>query len=105
MIHTSNRIDHVAITVNNVEQSVNWYVDNHGCGIIYQDETWAMLQFENIKLALVVEDQHPYHIAFEVDTMDDDWPMKGKLHRDGSISKYIEDPSGNKIELIKYPKE
>ena len=24
-----------------------------------------------------------------------------KKHRDGSVSKYIEDPSGNKIELIK----
>ena len=50
----------------------------------------------NIKLALVTEDEHPYHIAFEVDE------VEGKKHRDGSVSKYIEDPSGNKIELIKY---
>ena len=28
--------------------------------------------------------------------------VEGKKHRDGSVSKYIEDPSGNKIELIKY---
>ena len=73
--------------------------------VVYCDDTWAMLQFENIKLALVVKEEHPPHIAFEVDKMDDDWPMKGKLHRDGSISKYVEDPSGNKIELIEYPKE
>ena len=65
---------------------------------IYEDNTWAMLQFDNIKLALVVEDEHPYHIAFEVDEVD------GKTHRDGSVSKYIDDPSGNKIELIKYTK-
>jgi len=25
-------------------------------------------------------------------------------HRDGSVSKYIEDPSGNHIEIIEYPK-
>ena len=31
-------------------------------------------------------------------------PLQSVLHRDGSISRYIDDPSGNKIELIKYPK-
>ena len=98
-------IDHIALQVEDVRESVDWYVDQYGCSITYCDNTWALLQFENIKLALVVEDQHPYHIAFEVDTMYDDWPMKGKLHRDGSISKYVEDPSGNKIELIEYPKK
>ena len=71
--------------------------------ILHCDESWGYLQFDNIKLALVLKDEHPPHIAFEVDKMDDDWPMKGKLHRDGSISKYIDDPSGNKIELVKYP--
>ena len=61
------KIDHIALQVNDVRESVDWYVDNYGCGIIYCDDTWAMLQFDNIKLALVVEDQHPYNIAFSVD--------------------------------------
>tara|TARA_B100000073_G_scaffold55048_1_gene40701 strand:- start:342 stop:797 length:456 start_codon:yes stop_codon:yes gene_type:complete len=95
------RIDHVAITVDNVKESVDWYVQNHGCSTIYCDDTWAMLQFENIKLALVVDDEHPFHIAFEVK----DPGIESTLHRDGSISRYIKDPSGNSIELIKYPKE
>ena len=60
-----------------------------------------MLQFENIKLALVVDDEHPFHIAFEVS----DPGIESTLHRDGSISRYIKDPSGNSIELIKYPKK
>ena len=98
-------IDHIAIQVDNVQDSAYWYEEQYDCSIEYCDSTWALLQFENIKLALVVKEEHPPHIAFEVDKMDDDWPMKGKLHRDGSISKYIEDPSGNKIELIEYPKE
>ena len=93
-------IDHIAIQVDNIKESVDFYCDEFNSSVIYQDDTWAFLQFDNIKLALVIQDEHPYHIAFEVDTMDDDWPMKGKLHRDGSISKYVEDPSGNKIELI-----
>jgi len=96
-----NRIDHVAITVDDVRESVDWYVNEHGCSIIYCDDTWAMLQFENIKLALVVDDEHPFHIAFEVK----DPGIESTLHRDGSISRYIKDPSGNSIELIKYPKE
>ena len=89
-------IDHIAIQVDNIKESVAWYHDNYGCKILYSDHTWAFLQFDNIKLALVTEDEHPYHIAFEVDEVD------GKKHRDGSVSKYINDPSGNKIELIKY---
>ena len=96
-----NRIDHVAITVDDVRESVDWYVNEHGCSIIYCDDTWAMLQFENIKLALVVDDEHPFHIAFEVK----DPGIESTLHRDGSISRYIKDPSGNSIELIKYPQE
>ena len=96
-----NRIDHVAITVDDVRESADWYVKNHGCSIIYCDDTWAMLQFQNIKLALVVDDEHPFHIAFEVK----DPGIESTLHRDGSISRYIKDPSGNSIELIKYPKE
>ena len=89
------KIDHIAIQVDDIEESVKYYTD-YGASIIYQDKTWAFLQFDNIKLALVTEDEHPYHIAFEVDE------VVGKKHRDGSVSKYIEDPSGNKIELIKY---
>ena len=95
------RIDHIAIQVDNVKESVAWYMDNYDCMIIYCDDTWAMLQFENIKLALVVDDEHPFHIAFEVS----DPGIESTLHRDGSISRYIKDPSGNSIELIKYPKK
>tara|TARA_B100000287_G_scaffold425012_1_gene470630 strand:- start:189 stop:479 length:291 start_codon:yes stop_codon:yes gene_type:complete len=95
------KIDHIAIRVDDVRESVDWYVNEYGCPIIYCDDTWAFLEFDNIKLALVVEDEHPYHIAFEVDDLG---PLGGVLHRDGSVSRYIDDPSGNKIELIKYKK-
>ena len=90
------RIDHVAIQVDDIKDSTSYYMREFDAKVIYEDGTWAMLQFDNIKLALVVEDEHPYHIAFEVDE------VEGKKHRDGSVSKYIDDPSGNKVELIKY---
>ena len=91
------KIDHIAVVVNDIKESVAYYVDNHDCMILHCDESWGYLQFDNIKLALVLKDEHPPHIAFEVDE------VEGKTHRDGSVSKYIDDPSGNKIELIEYP--
>ena len=101
-IRPMDKIDHIALRVDNIAESVAYYLSEFKCMIIYQDDTWAFLQFDNIKLALVIEDEHPYHIAFETD---DKGVLNGTLHRDGSISKYIKDPSGNTIELIKYPIE
>tara|TARA_B100000073_G_C23485579_1_gene473413 strand:- start:125 stop:412 length:288 start_codon:yes stop_codon:yes gene_type:complete len=92
------KMDHVAIQVDDVRESVDWYVERFGCSIIYCDHTWALLQFDNIKLALVVEDEHPFHIAFETD----DYLLGGTRHRDGSYSVYVDDPTGNKIEVINY---
>tara|TARA_Y100001970_G_C14148709_1_gene811390 strand:- start:188 stop:481 length:294 start_codon:yes stop_codon:yes gene_type:complete len=95
------KIDHIAIVVNNIIESVDYYSSNYDCKILHCDDSWGYLQFENIKLALVLEKNHPNHIAFEVDEVDE---IRGKKHRDGSVSEYIDDPSNNKIELIKYTK-
>ena len=78
-------IDHIALQVDDIQESVKWYQEKYGCDILYEDKTWAFLQFENIK--------HPHPIAGLV------------KHRDGSWSKYLEDPSGNTIEEILYPKK
>ena len=82
------RIDHIALQVNDIKESVEYYKD-YGASIIHQDDTWAFLQFDNIKLALVIEDEHPYHIAFEVDMLPHTENVK--KHRDGSISYYIKE--------------
>ena len=37
-------IDHVGIQVNDIKESVDFYVKNFGCEIIYQDDTWAFLK-------------------------------------------------------------
>ena len=94
------RIDHIALQVDNIAEAVNYYKE-YGSKVLYQDESWAFLQFDNIKLALVIEDEHPYHIAFEVDMLPHTENVK--KHRDGSISYYVKDPSGNTVEIIKYP--
>ena len=92
------KIDHIAIVVTNIRNAVNWYTKNRDCEVIYQDNSWAELQFENIKLALVLPQDHPPHIAFEDDS------IEGTKHRDGSESIYEHDTFGNIIEKIKYEK-
>ena len=90
-------IDHIALQVDDIRKSVDWYLDNYGCSIIHCDDTLSMLQFDNIKLALVLPQDHPAHIAFVDESIEN-----GTKHRDGSESIYEHDTFGNIIERIKY---
>lgn len=94
----NDRIDHIAITVSDVKKTVEWYRQNFNCSIKYEDETWAYLEFANIKLALVVPGQHPSHLAF----IREDAEKYGtlKTHRDGTKSCYVNDPNGNAVEIM-----
>jgi catechol-2,3-dioxygenase len=91
-------IHHVAIVVQDVAESVQWYRDTFRCEIAYQDETWALLKFANASLALVVPNQHPMHIGFVTPMAHQFAPLK--RHRDGTESVYISDPTGNAVELL-----
>ena len=95
------KIDHIAIVVDSPREAAEWYVQNFGAELLYADDTWGFVQFENIKLAFVVKAQHPAHFAFEVDSFND--KDKIKKHRDNSESVYKRDPWGNIYELVKYP--
>ena len=85
-----------------IKNSVLWYKKMFKCEIEFEDDTWALLKFDNTKLALVVPEQHPPHIAIKRENIEDfGTPVK---HRDGSESVYVESPDSNKFELIRYPK-
>ena len=99
-IRIMEKIDHVAIAVTNIKHAVKWYTENRKCKVNYQDNSWAELQFSNIKLALVLPHEHPAHIAFIDNTI-----KNGTKHRDGSESIYDHDTFGNIIEKIKYEKK
>jgi catechol 2,3-dioxygenase-like lactoylglutathione lyase family enzyme len=92
-------IHHVAIHVTDISEAVAWYRERFTCEVAYQDDSWAMLDFANIKLALVSGGQHPPHIAFERS----DAASFGELvsHRDGTASVYVEDSSGNDVEILR----
>ncbi len=94
-----DKIHHVAIQVDDIKVAVDWYQAQFDTKILYQDETWALIKFENLSLALVLPDQHPAHFAIENAQAE----KFGELttHRDGTASVYIDDPFGNSIEIIK----
>jgi len=97
------KLDHIAVNVTDIQKSILWYVENLSAIIEYQDDTWAMLNIAGSKIALTMPQQHPSHIAFTVENIDDlDHPTS--FHRDGSKYCYIEDTDGNTIELITWKK-
>jgi len=93
-----DKLHHVALAVSSIEDAIAWYTGTLRCRVVYQDETWAMLELDNVRLALVTRDQHPPHIGF----MRPDAERFGRLrpHRDGTRSVYIQDPSGNAVEIL-----
>jgi catechol 2,3-dioxygenase-like lactoylglutathione lyase family enzyme len=95
-------MDHVAVSVANVGETVKWYQQHFQCKVAYQDETWALVEFANIRLAFVLPSQHPDHFAVLGDPSAYGEPKK---HRDGTSSVYIQDPNGNNVEILAPAKE
>jgi len=93
-----DHIPHVAIPVPNIAKAVEWYTSRFNCQVEYVDETWALLEFANAKLALVLPDEHPSHFALSRS----DANKFGELvtHRDGLKSVYLSDAFGNSIEIL-----
>jgi catechol 2,3-dioxygenase-like lactoylglutathione lyase family enzyme len=94
-------IHHVAVTVQDIPRAISWYRARFDFDVTWQDDSWALLAFDNISLALVTPQQHPPHVAFvtnELDSFGD--PV---LHRDGTASVYITDSEGNTVEMLTVP--
>ncbi|MGB8323253.1 MAG: VOC family protein [Candidatus Acidiferrum sp.] len=99
-VQTQAKLDtmhHVAVAVSNVKETVDWYTKHFDCNVGYQDESWALVEFANIRLAFVLAEQHPPHFALLGDPAAYGEPKK---HRDGTRSVYLKDPSGNNIEIL-----
>ncbi len=95
-------LDHVAIVVSNIADSIKWYCDKfEDTEIIHQDDTWGMINIDGLRLAMVLRDMHPPHIAI---CLPGKAPAGVGMHRDGSKYVYEEDPDGNVIETIWWEK-
>ncbi len=97
-----DNLHHVAVPVPNVAEAVEWYTSRFDCRVEYIDDTWALLAFDNTKLALVIPRQHPSHFAIARSDANKFGELVG--HRDGSKSVYIKDPFGNSVEILEKPK-
>ncbi len=103
------RFDHVAHQVPDIAAAVDWWTQTvPGAQVLYQDETWGLIEAGGAKLAFVMADEHPNHLAFTVsgDELDRLAGANGAavhVHRDASRSFYLEAPGGQRVELIAYP--
>ncbi|MGD9851783.1 MAG: VOC family protein [Nitrospirales bacterium] len=96
-----DHIHHMAIPVPDIPKAVEWYTSRFQCRVDYVDKTWALLEFANTKLALILPHEHPPHFALSRP----DANKFGELvtHRDGLHSVYISDAFGNSIEILETP--
>src|SRR3954462_14901737 len=102
--------DHVALSSIDIGNTVSFYTQHFkDAEILYQDDSWALIRIGSTKIAFVREEQHPPHLAFRVESLSElerqarELGKATKLHRDGSISFYFDDPTGNAVEMIHYP--
>ncbi len=93
-----DRLHHVAIAVADIPAAVRWYRNVFACAVAYEDSSWALLQFENVQLALVLPEQHPPHLGFVHPRAADFGALVP--HRDGTRSTYVPDVDGNFVELL-----
>ena len=102
------QFDHVAQVVPDITAAVQWYVDAiPGVTVLYQDNSWAFIEAQGTKLAFVLKDQHPNHLAWRVSSAElEELAVKhGKEitpHRDKTRSFYLEAPGGQHIEIITF---
>jgi len=111
MSSTSYQFDHAAQIVPDIADAVAWYRDTlPGTRVLYQDESWAFLDANGVRLAFVKRDQHPNHLAWRVDDAELErlaaqHGQEIKLHRDKTRSFYLEAPGGQWVEIIAFPED
>lgn len=100
------QFDHAAQVVPDIAEAVTWYLETiPGARVLYQDDTWAILDAAGVRLAFVKPEQHPGHLAWRVSGTDLERlaAAHGKaieVHRDQSRSFYLEAPGGQWIEIV-----
>jgi catechol 2,3-dioxygenase-like lactoylglutathione lyase family enzyme len=101
--------DHVAQRVPDIRAALEWWRRMvPGAVVLYEDETWGLLDAGGARLAFVMEHEHPDHLAFKVSGEELERLANGHdaaitEHRDASRSFYVEAPGGHRVEVIAYP--
>lgn len=105
------RFDHVAQQVPDIAAAIEWQTRAvPGTRVIHQDATWGLVESGGARMAFVLPEQHPNHVAYRVDAEElervaaaNDVPIA--THRDGTRSVYLDGPGALRTEIIHYPGE
>jgi len=103
------QFDHVAQQVSDVGAALDWWQGMvPGARVLYADDTWGLLEAGGVRLAFVLAEQHPDHLAFkvsaaELERLALEHSASVAVHRDASRSFYLEAPGGHQVEVIAYP--
>jgi len=100
-------IDHIALLVDDLEESQKWYEDNLDAVCVFDDKFYKRMKVSNTTIALICKNRYEYnHVAILVDNVEE-LPKDGKrvAHRDGTIGVYTFDNSGHCVEFIYYSPE
>lgn len=103
------RFDHVAQRVPDIAEAIEWQMrvvpDTR---VLHQDSTWGLVESGGARLAFVLAEQHPDHLAYRVDDAElerlaADHGVPIAVHRDATRSIYLEGPGSLQTEIISYP--
>ena len=100
--------DHVAQVVPDIAEAVDFYAALvPGATVLFQDESWAFLEAGGTKLAFVLKDKHPNHLAWRVSEAElvrlaEKHGKEIAPHRDGTKSFYLDGPGGAHVEIITF---
>lgn len=103
-------LDHVAVVSRDLDADAEFY-SKLGFTVETRYHDWAMLKDANGRgLALLSPGgKHPPHVAMRapsraaLEELARERKSRVMGHRDGSVSVYLKDPSGNALEVIYYP--
>ena len=102
------QFDHVAQRVPDIAAALEWWQRMvPGAVVLYADDSWGMLEAGGARLAFVMADAHPDHLAFkvsgkELERLAVEHGAAIAEHRDGSRSFYIDAPGEHRVEVIAF---
>lgn len=105
----SVQFDHAAQQVPDIAEALAWWQRTiPGARVLYEDASWGLLEAGGAKLAFVLADEHPNHLAWkvsdaELERLAAEHGRAISPHRDGTRSFYLDAPGGQGVEIIAYP--
>ena len=105
-------LDHSAVVSRDMDADIDFYLQM-GFTVETRYDDWAMLRDAGGRgLALLSPSgSHPPHFALRapsrrfIEHLSKERRLRVLEHRDGSVSVYMKDPSGNWLEVIFYPED